>query len=126
MTMATLGTNTNGTSLPNEGVIIIQSNTHDTPEDDSVAHLSDGAASSAEDGATRNLAKEERMVVYARWLVFWVMTAAAILVGVETYKVSSDREQKAFLDEVSLFCSHERGYTIDRCLYMPLCELKIF
>jgi hypothetical protein len=103
MTMAMLGTNTNGTSLPNEGEIIMHSNNiQHTPEDELEEHVSDsGASSSAEDGATTKLAKDERMVVYARWLVFWVMTAAAILVGVETFKISSKREKEAFLDEVS-------------------------
>jgi hypothetical protein len=102
MRMAMLGTNTNGTSLPNEGEINMHlNNFQDTPEDESVAHVSDsGASSSADGGASTRLVKEERMVVYARWLVFWVMTAAAILVGVETFKVSSKQEEQAFLDEV--------------------------
>jgi hypothetical protein len=100
MTMATLDAKTNDDAiLENEKKNRMHINIQDLHEDTSATHLSD-VASLAENSATMRSSEDERRVGYARWLVFWVMTAAAILVGVETFKVSSQQEQEVFVEEV--------------------------
>lgn len=47
------------------------------------------------------LAKEERWVLISRWLVFIVMVAAATLVGVETFRISTKQQQDSFINDVS-------------------------
>ena len=53
------------------------------------------------DYVARGLAKEERWVVYSRWLVFVVLVTAAIVVGFETYRITTQQQKDAFVHDVS-------------------------
>ena len=65
---------------------------------------SDLAGHHSSNNGNSGLAEEERWVLISRWLVFTVMVAAATLVGVETFRISTKHQQDSFINDVS-FCN---------------------
>ena len=62
---------------------------------------SDLAGHHSSNNGNSGLAEEERWVLISRWLVFTVMVAAATLVGVETFRISTKQQQDSFINDVS-------------------------
>ena len=69
-------------------------------ETNNTGTTSDMTGTHANHGAT-GLAREERWVILSRWLVFSVMVAAATLVGVETFRISTKQQEDNFVNDVS-------------------------